>query len=102
MVDPVKVESRGIIRLAESFLVHNAPLRVGLVLAVDPNPKLSGRDDAGVAMLCAFNYVAQKNGKPADALSFITDLYAVVGDGVSDQPSLKVVHVGPLLTLCVM
>lgn len=93
----MRLESRGIIRLAESFLVHNAPLRVGLVLAVNPDPKLSGRDDPGVAILAAFNYVAQKNGKPADALSFITDLYAVVGDGVksilffSSSPSITLI-----------
>lgn len=79
VVDPVRKEARGVIRLAESFLIHNAPLRVGLVLAVDPDPKLTGRDDAGVAILDAFNYVAQKTNA-VDALSFLTDLFALVGE----------------------
>lgn len=77
----MRKESRGIIRLAESFLVHNAPLRVGLVLAVNTDPKVIGKDDAGVAVLNAYNYVADRKGSsPVEALSFITDLFAQVGE----------------------
>ena len=81
VVDPVQNDARSIIRLAESFLVHNAPLRVWLVFSVNSDPKLTGREDAGVAVLNAFNYVSQRTN-PADGLSFITDLFAVVGDEV--------------------
>lgn len=79
VVDPAKPESRAIIKLAESFVVHNAPVRVGLVFAVNSDASVSGRADAGVAMLNAFNYVAQRS-TPIDALSFITDVFALVGD----------------------
>lgn len=91
VVDPIHNEARSIIKLAESFVVHNAPLRVGLVMAVNSDPKLSGRDDPGVAMLNAFNYVAQRTNA-ADGLSFITDLFAVV-----DDKSITVDDVGKLL-----
>ena len=79
VVDPVKKEGRSIIKLAESFFIHSAPLRIGIVLAVNSDPKLTGLDDPGVAVLNAFNYVSQRSSA-YDGLSFITDLFAVVGD----------------------
>ena len=91
VVDPVSNGARSIIKLAESFVVHNAPLRVGLVLAVNSDPEVSGRDDAGVAILNAFNFVSQRSSG-SDGLSFITDLFAVV----DDQP-ITVDHVAKLL-----
>lgn len=91
VVDPLDIEARSLIKLAESFVVHNAPLRVGLVMAVNSDPKITGRDDPGVAMLNAFNYVAQRT-HATDGLSFITDLFALVGDN-----SIVVDDVGRLL-----
>ena len=79
VVDPVQKEARSIIKLAESFFVHSAPLRIGIVFAVNPDTSVTGRDDAGVALLNAFNYVSQRTNV-YDGLSFITDLYAVVAD----------------------
>lgn len=79
VVEPANPDARAIIKLAESFVVHNAPVRVGLVFAVNSDMSVSGRDDPGVAMLNAFNYVSQRSS-PTDALSFITDLFAAVGD----------------------
>jgi UDP-glucose:glycoprotein glucosyltransferase len=91
VVDPLDIEARSLIKLAESFVVHNAPLRVGLVMAVNSDPKITGRDDPGVAMLNAFNYVSQRT-HATDGLSFITDLFALVGDN-----SIVVDDVGKLL-----
>ena len=54
----------------ESFVVHSAPLHVGVVFAVNSSSSVSGLDDAGVAVLCAYNYVSQyKNQK--SALNFL-------------------------------
>ena len=92
VVDPTKRESRSIIKLAESFYVHNAPLRIGIVLAVNADPNLTGRDDVGVAVLNAFNFVSQRTNA-YDGLSFITDLFALAGDSdVSIKDVEKLLH----------
>ncbi|XP_015835986.1 UDP-glucose:glycoprotein glucosyltransferase isoform X2 [Tribolium castaneum] len=70
IIDPTEPKSRDLVKLLESFVVHTAPLRVGIVFAVDASTKLTGLQDAGVAMQCAFNYVVQKKS-PLAALSFV-------------------------------
>lgn len=60
-------------KLIESFIVHTVPLRVGLVFKVDPSSSLTGLDDAGVAMQCAFNYVSQVK-TPQNAVSFLKNV----------------------------
>lgn len=70
IIDPTEPKSRDLVKLLESFVVHTAPLRVGIVFAVDASTDLYGLKDAGVAMQCAFNYVSQKRD-PLAALSFI-------------------------------
>jgi UDP-glucose:glycoprotein glucosyltransferase len=72
-VDPSSVEARPLLRLAESFLVHQAPLHIGLVFAVNSDPEVSGREDAGVALLEAYNFAAEM-GNPQQGLSLITDV----------------------------
>lgn len=78
MVDPSQPEARPLLRLAESFLVHQAPLHVGVVFAVNPDPDLTGNDDAGVAMLEAYNF-ASESGIPQQGLSLITDVSEASG-----------------------
>ncbi|XP_077554205.1 UDP-glucose-glycoprotein glucosyltransferase isoform X3 [Haemaphysalis longicornis] len=75
VVDPSKENAKEILKLCESFYVHRAPLRIGLVFAVNPDMSVTGNKDAGVAMLNAFNFISQ-NTVPYDGLSFITDVYA--------------------------
>ncbi|BES97993.1 udp-glucose glycoprotein [Nesidiocoris tenuis] len=75
--DPSKREVIPLIRLMQSFLIHNAPLRLGLVFAVDG--KKTGLDDSGVALLNAYNYVLE-NVDSAEALNFITDVYAAANN----------------------
>ncbi|KAJ3654931.1 hypothetical protein Zmor_014082 [Zophobas morio] len=70
IIDPTEPKSRELVKLLESFVVHTAPLRVGIVFAVDSSTELTGLKDAGVAMQCAFNYVSQKKN-PLAALSFV-------------------------------
>ena len=48
------------------------------MLAVSDDPLATGRSDAGVAVLEAFNYVTSRSNA-ADGLAFITDLFAACG-----------------------
>lgn len=58
--------------MAESFVVHSAPVRVGLIFSVPPSA-ISGLESASVAILNAFNYVAEEKDRYA-GLSFITEV----------------------------
>lgn len=66
-MDPIKPAARGIVKLAESFVVHTAPVRLGLVFDIR-NVKPSVEVDYR-AVICAFNYVTQlKSIKDAEFL----------------------------------
>ncbi|KAG8311333.1 UDP-glucose:glycoprotein glucosyltransferase 1 [Homalodisca vitripennis] len=73
--DPAQRSVWPLVKLMESFYVHTAPLRLGLVFAV--NSTATGQEDAGVALLNAYNYIAELKD-PYQGLSFITDVYATV------------------------
>lgn len=78
MCDPSLKSSRPLLKLLESFYVHRAPTRIGIVFAVSSEG--SGETDAGVAFLDAFNYITTVKEDAYEALSFITDVYNKVGD----------------------
>ncbi|XP_065164353.1 UDP-glucose:glycoprotein glucosyltransferase isoform X2 [Atheta coriaria] len=80
IIDPLNKETRTLLKLVESFVIHTAPLRVGLVLSASSSSSLTGLEDAGVAMVCAFNYVSQKKD-PAAALNFITTVLGTAKGG---------------------
>lgn len=73
VIDPTADESTGrdIVKLAESFVVHSAPVRVGLVF----DTRGSAEEKDYRAITCAFNYAHQKKGS-TDALGFLTDLFS--------------------------
>ncbi|BFZ00634.1 hypothetical protein BsWGS_03673 [Bradybaena similaris] len=74
IVDPVTSASKGLLKMAEAFLVHKAPLRLGIVFAVNSNPNVTGLTDPGVALARAFNFI-MIDQDAAKGLSFITDVY---------------------------
>ncbi|XP_014254817.1 UDP-glucose:glycoprotein glucosyltransferase [Cimex lectularius] len=80
--DPSKNDVIPLVKLMQSFLVHNAPLRLGLVFAIDY--KKNGLEDAGVAMLNAYNYIAEIKDN-SQALNFLTDIYAAVTDDIKPE-----------------
>ncbi|KAF5304487.1 hypothetical protein FQA39_LY09683 [Lamprigera yunnana] len=83
IINPIDKEIRGILMLLESLVVHSAPLRVGLVLAANSSLTVNGLEDASIAVLCAFNYISQKQDH-VSALSFLTSLYkSATGDTVT-------------------
>ncbi|UYV70608.1 UGGT1 [Cordylochernes scorpioides] len=75
IADPSQKEVWDIFKLVESFHLHSAPLRMGIVFAVNPDPSVDGFTDPGLALLEAFNFIAQDK-RPAKGLSLITDVYA--------------------------
>ena len=91
MCNPSKKESINLLKMLESFYVHRAPTRIGIVFAVNDDPEVTGKKDAGVAMLEAFNYVSAQKDVP-DALAFITDVYASIDDDYDGDVSVDQVH----------
>lgn len=76
IADPSKQESFDLIKLAESFYVHRAPLRIGFVFITSEG---SGLEVANVALLNAFNFISLEKSH-YEGLSFITDVIAAVAD----------------------
>ncbi|XP_057190246.1 UDP-glucose:glycoprotein glucosyltransferase 1 isoform X1 [Triplophysa rosa] len=58
IVDPTHVNTAELISVAEMFYSNNIPLRIGLVFVVNDSDDVDGTQDAGVALLRAFNYIA--------------------------------------------
>lgn len=73
---------KGILKLVESYIVHTAPIRVGLVLNVTDSRSASGLEDAGVAMQCAMNYIIQLKDAPT-ALNFLRSVMTRAKDKVT-------------------
>ncbi|KAH8301152.1 hypothetical protein KR018_003806 [Drosophila ironensis] len=77
VVDALQPNARSVIKLTESFVIHQAPIRLGIVFDARDAGKENLEDY--IAITCAFNYVSQKKDARA-ALSFLTDIYAAVGE----------------------
>ncbi|XP_030630262.1 UDP-glucose:glycoprotein glucosyltransferase 1 isoform X2 [Chanos chanos] len=60
IVDPTQVNTAELLTVAELFYSNNIPLRIGLVFVVNDEDDVDGMQDAGVAMLRAFNYIADE------------------------------------------
>ncbi|XP_076453817.1 UDP-glucose:glycoprotein glucosyltransferase 1-like isoform X2 [Babylonia areolata] len=77
-VNPAEDSSRELLKMAEAFYVHSAPIRLGVVMAVNGDSMVTGRQDAGVAFARTFDFI-KADQSTAKALSFITDVYEKVG-----------------------
>ena len=71
IVDPLDKESKELLKMAEAFLVHSVPIRIGLVFVLKPGAGVA--EDAGVALAHAFDYIKQREGSDK-GLTFITDV----------------------------
>ncbi|XP_039109134.1 UDP-glucose:glycoprotein glucosyltransferase 1 isoform X2 [Hyaena hyaena] len=60
IVDPAHETTAEVINTAEMFLSNHIPLRIGLIFVVNDSEDVDGMQDAGVAILRAYNYVAQE------------------------------------------
>ena len=83
MCNPAAASTKPLLKLLESFYVHRAPVRIGLLFSVNTDPDTTGETDAGVALANAYNYIAT-NKDPYDALAFITDVYSKSEDDSED------------------
>lgn len=73
IVDPISPLARDVIRMAETFVVNNAPVRLGLVF--DTRLGVGKSDEIYRTINSAFNFQHQKKGT-REALSFLTDIFA--------------------------
>lgn len=71
IVDPITPAGRSIIKLAESFVIHLAPVHLGIVF--DTRKGVDEHNEIYRSMNAAFNYLAQTK-TPRDALGFLTDV----------------------------
>ncbi|XP_047673638.1 UDP-glucose:glycoprotein glucosyltransferase 1 isoform X1 [Tachysurus fulvidraco] len=60
ILDPTQESTAELLSVAEMFYANNIPLRLGLVFVVNDADDVDGMQDAGVAMLRAFNYIAEE------------------------------------------
>ncbi|XP_073481572.1 UDP-glucose:glycoprotein glucosyltransferase 1 isoform X1 [Aquarana catesbeiana] len=59
-IDPVQESTSELINMAEMLLTNHIPVRIGLVFVVNQADEVDGFEDAGVALLRTFNYVADE------------------------------------------
>lgn len=77
--DPSSKSSWPLLKLTDSFITHQSPLRVGIIFNVSPNPAI-GLKDASVALLNAYNYIIEQTSKPLAAFNFITTIYTSISE----------------------
>ncbi|XP_065412152.1 UDP-glucose:glycoprotein glucosyltransferase 1 isoform X2 [Chrysemys picta bellii] len=92
IVDPSHESTAELLNVAEMFFSNHIPLRIGLVFVVNDSEDVDGLQDAGVALLRAFNYVAQEVDNNY-AFQTVISIYNKVKTG--DQ--LQVEHVVSVL-----
>ncbi|XP_069829133.1 UDP-glucose:glycoprotein glucosyltransferase 1 isoform X2 [Dendropsophus ebraccatus] len=91
-IDPEQESTSELINVAEMFLSNHIPLRIGLVFVVNDDEEVDGFEDAGVALLRTFNYVADEEDN-YDAFQMIVSIYNKVRTG----EKLTVKHVTSVL-----
>uniref|UniRef100_A0A8C7GIH1 UDP-glucose ceramide glucosyltransferase-like 1 n=1 Tax=Oncorhynchus kisutch TaxID=8019 RepID=A0A8C7GIH1_ONCKI len=80
ILDPTHESSAELLNVAEMFYSNNIPLRIGLVFVVSDVDEIDGMEDAGVALLRAFNYIREELDAPA-AFDTIISMFNRVPSG---------------------
>ncbi|KAK2891958.1 UDP-glucose:glycoprotein glucosyltransferase 1 isoform X2 [Channa argus] len=57
ILDPTQENAAELLSVAEMFFTNNIPLRIGLVFVVSDDDDIDGMQDAGVALVRAYNYI---------------------------------------------
>uniref|UniRef100_A0A8C7XD53 UDP-glucose ceramide glucosyltransferase-like 1 n=1 Tax=Oryzias sinensis TaxID=183150 RepID=A0A8C7XD53_9TELE len=60
ILDPTQENSAELLSVAEMFYSNNIPLRIGLVFVVSDEDDIDGMQDAGVALVRAYNYISEE------------------------------------------
>lgn len=92
IVDPAHEHTAELITTAEMFLSNHIPLRIGFIFVVNDSEDVDGMQDAGVAVLRAYNYVAHEVDE-YHAFQTLTHVYNKVRTG----EKVKVEHVVSIL-----
>ncbi|XP_062950873.1 UDP-glucose:glycoprotein glucosyltransferase 1 isoform X2 [Cynocephalus volans] len=92
IVDPAHETTAELINTAEMFLSNHIPLRIGFIFVVNDSEDIDGMQDAGVAVLRAYNYVVQEVDH-YHAFQTLTHVYNKVRTG----EKVKVEHVVSVL-----
>uniref|UniRef100_A0A8C5N033 UDP-glucose ceramide glucosyltransferase-like 1 n=1 Tax=Leptobrachium leishanense TaxID=445787 RepID=A0A8C5N033_9ANUR len=92
IIDPEQESTSDLITVAEMFLSNHIPIRLGLVFVVNDSEEVDGFQDAGVALLRAFNYVADEMDN-YHAFQTVVSIYNKVRTG----DKLTVKHVTSVL-----
>ncbi|XP_072034648.1 UDP-glucose:glycoprotein glucosyltransferase 1-like [Amphiura filiformis] len=78
MLDPTTPDSDMMFQLAEMFYTNEAPVRIGIVFVVNEEADVDGHEDAGVAMVRAFNFALQDDGgDAAKALDLLIKIHNI-------------------------
>ncbi|KAM7403318.1 hypothetical protein PAMA_003984 [Pampus argenteus] len=60
ILDPTQEHTAELLSVAEMFYSNNIPLRIGLVFVVSDEDDIDGMQDAGVALVRAYNYISDE------------------------------------------
>ncbi|XP_077476984.1 UDP-glucose:glycoprotein glucosyltransferase 1 [Stigmatopora argus] len=60
ILDPTQESAVELLSVAEMFYSNNIPLRIGLIFVVSDENDIDGMQDAGVALLRAYNYISDE------------------------------------------
>ncbi|CAK6966997.1 UDP-glucose:glycoprotein glucosyltransferase 1 [Scomber scombrus] len=60
ILDPIQENAAELLSVAEMFYSNNIPLRIGLVFVVSDEDDIDGMQDAGVALVRAYNYISDE------------------------------------------
>ncbi|XP_012736496.2 UDP-glucose:glycoprotein glucosyltransferase 1 isoform X1 [Fundulus heteroclitus] len=60
ILDPTQENAAELLSVAEMFYANNIPLRIGLVFVVSDEDDVDGMQDAGVALVRAYNYITDE------------------------------------------
>ncbi|XP_074845374.1 UDP-glucose:glycoprotein glucosyltransferase 2 isoform X2 [Carettochelys insculpta] len=80
LIDPVQKHATEFVKLAELFYHHNIPLRIGFVFILNTDEEIDGNEDAGVALLRAFNYITEESDT-AQAFTSMINMYHEIEEG---------------------
>ncbi|XP_033087801.1 UDP-glucose:glycoprotein glucosyltransferase 1 isoform X1 [Trachypithecus francoisi] len=80
IVDPAHETTAELINVAEMFLSNHIPLRIGFIFVVNDSEDIDGMQDAGVAVLRAYTYVAREVDD-YHAFQTLTQIYNKVRTG---------------------
>ncbi|XP_030838200.1 UDP-glucose:glycoprotein glucosyltransferase 1 isoform X1 [Strongylocentrotus purpuratus] len=91
ILDPTSPDSMLLLDQAEMLYLSDVPLRFGFVFVVNDDDNVDGMDDAGVAMVRAFNFALMEEDA-GKAMDLITKIHREADDGVTPGDVVTVLN----------